>query len=110
MIKGNRKIINIGIVYIIIIFIALFFSITLLFLKTFEFKPAKQCSQYQEDNIYKNLPETKAQNFFRNILIVLCIIFFGIFSSYKLIKDPCQEDTTKSPAKDFWDSLPEGFL
>jgi len=109
MIKGNRKIINIGIVYIII-FISLFFSITLLFLKTSEFKPVKQYSQYQEDNIYKNLPETKGQNFFRNILIALCIIVFGMFSSYKLIKDPCQEDTMKSPAKDFWDSLPEGFL
>lgn len=88
----NRKIINIGIAYAVI-FLSLFFAIALLSFQGFKLNQDRQYSQSSQNGVSENPEQVKKQSLSANILLSVGIIFLGLFLSYKLINNPCNEES-----------------
>ena len=75
----------------IAIVLSLFFFLVLLHIGVFDNDSAKEQMQHQGDNVTESASAAK-RHLSRNTIIGLGIILFGVFLSYKLIANPCNEN------------------
>jgi|GEM_PF-2503232 len=93
--QPNRK----KIISVLVVFIVFLISVSTVHIKSFGLEAAKQNSQYKENNISKNYPVDN-KHIAMGIGAGLVIILLGIFLSYQLMIDPCNEETKPESGAD----------
>lgn len=77
----------------VVSFIIFLILISTVYPESFGVEPKKQAPQYIESNISKNYPANDKQ-LVLSFVAGISVILLGIFLSYRLMIDSCNEDTT----------------